>query len=261
MKILVAYKWAADPQEAQIAADGSVDLSRARSAISDYDEVAIEVAVQVAGDGDEAVGATVGGPQVGIPMALKSALSRGLDRTVVLGADALQDAGTSATALALAGVVEHVGEVDLVLTGDCSIDVGARMVPAVLAGLLGWPAITDVTAIRRESGGALEVERAVPGGFEVLALTTPAVLAVATDAAVPKVPGMKDILAAGRKPSEKLDLTDVGLTPERVTGLAGTLLRRTPAERAARAGTVIDTTDPAAAAAELVTTLRDAGVW
>ena len=36
MRIVVAYKWACDPQEAAVGADGSVDWSRAKPGISDY---------------------------------------------------------------------------------------------------------------------------------------------------------------------------------------------------------------------------------
>ena len=44
MKIVVAYKWTSDPEEATVGADGTVDWSRARPGISTYDPVAIEVA-------------------------------------------------------------------------------------------------------------------------------------------------------------------------------------------------------------------------
>lgn len=260
MRIAVAYKWAADPHEARVGADGDVDLGRARPEISDYDAVAFEVAAQLA-DGGEVVGVSVGGAALASPMALKTALSRGLDRAVVVADEVLDGAGTTATAMALAGVIRHLGEVDLVLAGDCSIDTGARLVPAVLGGFLGWPVLTDVTAVRAGSEGVLHVDRATLEGTEVVELTAPAVLTVAADAAVPRVPGMKDILAAARKPSERLQPADVGLTAEQVTGLIGTVRNRVPAPRAARRRQLIDTADPAAAAAELVAALRQGGVW
>ncbi|HEX7660917.1 MAG TPA: hypothetical protein VF444_15705 [Pseudonocardiaceae bacterium] len=261
MKIVAAYKWTADPQEAQVAADGRVDLSRARPVVSGYDAVAIEVGSRLAKDGGELVGASVGGPATASPIAVKTALARGLDRTVVVADDAVDGAGTAAAARVLAAVVQHIGDVDVVLTGDCSIDVAARMVPAVLAGVLGWPALTDVTAVEPMADGTLRVERVVPEGVQVLAVQTPAVIAVATDAAVPRVPGMKDVLAAGRKPVEKLDLAALGVEPTELTALAGTVRARAQAERAVRKQHVIDTADPAVAAAELVDTLREAGVW
>ena len=42
MRIVVTYKWACDPEEATVRADGTVDWSRAKPGISTYDPVAME---------------------------------------------------------------------------------------------------------------------------------------------------------------------------------------------------------------------------
>ena len=59
----------------------------------------------------------------------------------------LAEAGRSELAAVLAGVIRHIGDVDLVVTGDSSVDVAAKMVPTVLAGELGWPAVAEVTSV------------------------------------------------------------------------------------------------------------------
>ncbi|TGJ96580.1 electron transfer flavoprotein subunit alpha, partial [Actinotalea fermentans ATCC 43279 = JCM 9966 = DSM 3133] len=171
MKIAVAYKWAPNPQDAAVGADGTVDWVRAKASVSEYDPVAAELGRRLAdATGAELVGISVGGPDVTSPMARKSALSRGFDRAVVVADPALEGAGPTLTATVLAEVVKHVGDVDLVLTGDSSQDVGAQLVPAILAGALGWPALANVTAI---SGGAgdLVVERLQDSGSQVLHAT------------------------------------------------------------------------------------------
>ncbi len=87
MKIVVAYKWAADPADAGVAPDGTVDWTRAAPTLSVDDPVAIEVGRHLADAvGAELVGISVGGPEAATPMARKAALARGLDR-VVIGAD------------------------------------------------------------------------------------------------------------------------------------------------------------------------------
>lgn len=252
MKIVVAYKWAPNPQDAVVGADGSVDWSRAKPAVSEYDPVAIEVGRRLADAcGAELIGVSVGGPEVASPLATKAALSRGLDRAVLVADDALSGAGSTPTALALAEVIERIGDVAVVLTGDSSVDVGAQMVPTVLAGALGWPAVTAVGAVSGDAG-ALTVERAHQGGSQVLLVTGPAVLSIASDAAVPRVPGMKDILAAGKRPVERIDAGT--LTRARTEGVE-VVGRRQP-ELAARAGRVITGPDAAAVADELVGALR-----
>jgi electron transfer flavoprotein beta subunit len=129
------------------------------------------------------------------------------------------------------------------------------MVPAVLAGELGWPAVAEVSAVTGQAG-ALRVERAIPGGVQVLDISGPAVLAASADAAVPHIPGMKELLAAGKKPVDQLELSALEVSPpSAVTTVTG----RARPERKARKGQLIDTTDPAAAAEELVTALRASG--
>ncbi|MGO9079752.1 MAG: hypothetical protein ACLQDY_12010 [Streptosporangiaceae bacterium] len=256
MRIVVAYKWACDPEEAAVGADGSVDWSRAKPGISVYDPTAIELARGLAQEaGAELVGLSAGGKGTGAAIACKAALARGLDRTVVVEDDSLDGAGTAQLAAVLAGAVRHIGDVDLVITGDSSVDVAAKMVPTVLAGLLGWAAAAEVTAVSGQPG-ALRVERAVPGGVEAVEISGPAVLAASADAAPPRVPGMKDLLAAGKKPVEHLDLAALDVPAVRASMTVKGTARPQSKERK---GQLIDTADPAAAAAELVSALRAAG--
>ena len=259
MRIVVAYKWTRDPEEATVRPDGTVDWSRAKPGLSTYDPVAIELARQLAeAAGAELIGVTVGRKGVGAPIAAKAALSRGLDRVVIVEDESLAEAGRSELAAVLAEVVRHIGDVDLIVTGDSSVDVAAKMVPTVLAGELGWPAVAEVTAVSGigVQAGALHVERAIPGGVQVLEVSGPAVLAASADAAVPRVPGMKEVLAAAKKPVELLELAALKVPPGNAVM---TVTGRSRPERKARKGQLIDTTDPAAAAAELVTALRGAG--
>lgn len=257
MKIVVAYKWAPNPQDATVDAAGVVDWSRAKPGVSEYDPVAGEMARRLAdATGGEVIGLTAGTKRVDSTMARKAALSRGFDRAVIVADDSLEDAGTAQLAAVLAAAVRHIGDVDLVITGDSSVDVGAKMVPTVLAGQLGWPAVAEVSAVSGEAG-LLRVERAVMGGTQVLEISGPAVLAASTDAAVPRVPGMKDILAAGKKPVETLEVADLDLPASSATV---TVKDTSRPDLLARKGQMIDTADPEAAAAELVTALRGAGL-
>lgn len=256
MKIVVAYKWAPNPQDATVSPAGVVDWSRAKSGISEYDPVAIQLARQLAdATGGEVIGLTAGTRGVDATLARKAALSRGLDRVVIVADDGLEGAGTTELAAVLAAAVRHIGDVDLVLTGDSSVDMGAKMVPTVLAGQLGWPAVGEVTAVSGEAG-LLRVERALPDGTQVVQITGPAVLAASTNAVVPRVPGMKDILAAGKKPVETLEMAALDLP---AGGASVTVTDTSRPDLKTRLGQIIDATDPATAAAELVTALRGAG--
>jgi len=256
MKIVVAYKWAPNPQDATVSPDGVVNWSRAKPAISEYDPIAAELARRLAeATGAEVIGLTAGTTQVNATLARKSALSRGFDRAVIVADDSLEGAGTSQLAAVLAAAVRHIGDVDLVITGDSSVDVGAKMVPTVLAGQLGWPAVCEVTAVSGEAG-LLRVERALADGTQVLEIKGPVVLAASTNAVVARVPGMKDILAAGKKSVETLEVASLEVS----AGSGGlTVTNTSRPDLKTRKGQTIDATDPAAAAAELVTALRSVG--
>jgi electron transfer flavoprotein beta subunit len=257
MRIVVTYKWTCDPEEATARADGTVDWSRAKPGISTYDPVAMELARRLAESaGAELIGVTAGPKGVGTPIATKAALSRGLDRVVIIEDESLAEAGRSELAAVLAEAIRRIGDVDLIITGDSSVDVAAKMVPTVLAGELGWPAVAEVTAVTPGSQGVLRVERAIPGGVQVLEVTGSAVLAASADAAVPRVPGMKELLAAGKKPVERLELASLKVPPRNAVM---TVTARSRPERKARKGQLIDAADPAAAAAELVAALRQGG--
>lgn len=254
VRIAVAYKWAPNPQDASVAPDGTLDWTRARPAISDYDAVAMAVARQLAdAAGAEVVGVTVGTPEVGTPFARKAALSRGLDRLLVAADDRLADLDAVATASALARLVTRA-DADVVLAGEASLDVGAGLVAAAVGAALGRPVLLRVTAVTATPRGLL-VEQLTEDGVRVVRCSGSVVLAVSPDAAEPGVPGMRDVLAAGKKPSEEVafDDLDLRLAAPTVVGAA----RPEPRPRLRR---MIDAADPDAAAAELVAALRERGV-
>lgn len=259
MKIVVAYKWAPNPQDADVAPDGSVDLARAKWAVSEYDPVALELARQLAdATGGEVIGLTVGAAGIDTPLARKAALSRGLDRLVLVADDALDGADGTRIAAVLAAAVRHLGDVDVVLAGDSSVDVAAGQVALTLAGTLGWLGLAAVSAVRAADAGAagLLVERDLPAGTAVVSVPTPVVLAATADAVVPRVAGMKDILAAAKKPVEVLSLAELSVAEPGAVLTTLATARPGGAERTAR---IFDGTDAAAAATELVGALRQSG--
>ncbi|RLP11533.1 electron transfer flavoprotein subunit beta/FixA family protein [Propionibacterium australiense] len=209
MTIVVAYKWAANPQDASVSAEGIVDWSRAKLALSEYDPVAIQLGSELAtATGDELVGVSVGTSAVGSSMAKKAAMSRGFDRGLVVADDQTAEWNLTQVAQALAALIQRIDGVNLVLTGDASIDENAKLVSALLAGHLGWPCFQDVAGAERSDDGWSIIQN-IPGGTRTIAVTGPAVLAIAPDATQAKVPGMKDILAAGKKKVDTVAVADL----------------------------------------------------
>lgn len=250
MTIVVAYKYAANPQDASLGADGRIDWSRAKEAISDYDPVAVQAARGIA-DGGEVVGITVGTSSAASSLAKKAALSRGLDRALIVADDQSRDWSPTKVGAILAALARRVEGADIVLTGDASIDEGAQLMPTLIAGYLGWPCFLQVSAVTKTDQGWRLVQD-YPEGKRTIEISGPVVAGVATDAAEVKVPGMKDILAAGKKPAEVVALADLDFadSPLEIAGHARP-------EQKARKNEVFTGEE---APAKLVSVLRSAGL-
>lgn len=201
MKIVVSFKVVPDDQDIQVSGDGSLDYAKAHQIVSTYDLNAMEAAAQLAAanEGSEVVGITVGGKKIDDSKTKKNVLARGIDQLYMTADDACADLDAGATAAALAELVAKVGEYDLIICGDGSADNYAQQVDVQLAAKLGLPVVNGATKI--EAGdGVVTVVRTLEDVVETVEVPLPAVVSVAPDVALPRIPGMKDILAAGKKP-------------------------------------------------------------
>ena len=201
MNIVAAFKVVPDDQDIQVASDRSLDYSKAKGFVSAYDLNALEAAAQLAaaaGD-SKVVAITVGGADIDDSKLKKNVLARGVDELYMTAGDATANLDANATAAALAELVGTVGDFDVILCGDGSADNYAQQTDVQLAARLGLPVVNGATKITPKEG-ALEVERTLEDVVETVEVPLPAVVSVSPDIAVPRIPGMKDILAAGKKP-------------------------------------------------------------
>ena len=114
--------------------------------------------------------------------------------------DALETADSYATAQVLKNIVEtKVPDYDVIICGDGSADLYAGQVNIQLAAALGVPTINEVTSLTAE-GDKLVVERTLDEEVEEIEVPLPAVVSVSPDIATPRIAGMRDILAAKKKP-------------------------------------------------------------
>lgn len=215
MNIAVAVKVVPDDKDIVVAADRSIDSSKAHPVVSEYDLNALEAAAQLA----EAEGATVVALSASAGGAndmkvKKSILSRGPEALYMVADDALATADARTTAKVLAKLAADVeGGVDLVVCGDGSADMYAGQVDVQLADLLGVPVVNKVTAMKMENG-KLVAERTLEDSVEVVEVPLPAVVSVQPSIALPRIAGMREILAAGKKPANVSDAAEAGVATE-----------------------------------------------
>jgi electron transfer flavoprotein beta subunit len=140
----------------------------------------------------------------------KAVLSRGPADLFLVVDEALQDADTFQTAQVLAAAARKIGSYDLILCGAGSSDMYTQQVGIQLGEILGLPCINAAGRIGI-SGGKATVERILEDGVEVLEITLPAVISVTSNINLPRIPTMKEILAAGKKTVTQWTVADIGL--------------------------------------------------
>ena len=113
--------------------------------------------------------------------------------------DACADLDAHATAAMLARLVDGLDAADLIVCGDGSADNYAQQVDVQLADALGLPVVTAVSAVSVE-GAVATCDRMLETQLQTVQVDLPAMISVVPDIALPRIPGMKDILAAGKKP-------------------------------------------------------------
>ena len=146
---------------------------------------------------------------------LKDALARGADEAYLVQEDCLAGSDPAMTADVLARAVHKIGDCDLILCGEGASDNYNQQVGPRLAVLMGWPAVTYVHQIRL-AGRQMTAERKLDDGTEIVAVDLPVVVTVAGDINQPRIPGLKQIMGAGKKPITVLTFADLGTTPDQI---------------------------------------------
>lgn len=203
MNIVVPVKILADDQDIVVAADGSLDFAKAHQIISTYDKNALEAATQLAAanEGSTVKAISVGSAKANDSKTKKDVLARGIDELYMTAGDATADLDARATAVELAKLVAKAGGADLIVCGEGSADLYARQTGAQLASELGMPYASAVISMETVGAG-LSAKRLLESELESVEIPLPAVVSVVPDIALPRICGMKDILAAGKKPQD-----------------------------------------------------------
>jgi len=236
----------------KIGPDGkNIDETGIKWIVSPFDEYALEEALQITeAKGGEVTVVTYGPARA--EAALRDCLARGAHKAVhVIGGET--NLGDSfAIASVLAKALEG-REYDLVLCGNMGVGSDCNQVGQMLAVLLEIPYVTNATTL--EVGDAsLTAGRDVEGGQETIESTLPALVTCQKGLNEPRYAALKGIMAAKRKPVEKIEVASLGFDEATDSFYTVRSLELPPPKSE---GTVIQgEDDPAAAAAQLVNLLR-----
>ncbi len=265
MNVVVLVKPVVDPKAAvRFRPDGTIDRSAAKLVVNPYDKHAVEAAVQL----KERFGGRVVSVSMAPPHAadaIREVLAMGVDEAVLLSDPRLAGSDTLATSYALSAVIrrleQRLGGVDLVLCGIETSDSNTGHIGPEVGEWLGIPSVSYVDRILEVGDGRVSVKRLIEGGYAVVRVKLPAVLSIAGTSYQPRIPSLRDVLAARRKQVAVWSADDAGIDPSLV-GIAGSPTRVVRMWRVEikRKGVVISEADPDRAVDRLLEELRKDGV-
>jgi electron transfer flavoprotein beta subunit len=239
LRIVVCVKYVPDATgDRHFAEDLTTDRESVDGLLSELDEYAVEQALQIGEDADDAeITVLTVGPE-DAKDALRKALSMGADKAVHVEDDDLHGTDVLGTSAVLAKAVEKTGY-DLVMCGMASTDGTMGVLPAMLAERLGVPQVTLLSEVS-VADGKVSGRRDGDTATEQLEAALPAVVSVTDQSGEARYPSFKGIMAAKKKPVESLDLDDLDIEAEEV-GLEGawTKVEDATARPARTAGTVV----------------------
>jgi len=240
VKILVPVKRVPDPTQKAKIKDGHIDLVGASWIVNTFDEYAIETALRLVENGAE--NTRIPGSEIVVvslgpddaAKEIRTCLAMGADRAIhVVCSDSEIDS------LVVVKVLQSIiaaEKPDVVIMGKQAVDGDANQVGQMLAAKLGWPQATFAASIELSADkAALTVGREVDGGVEYKKVPLKSVvtvdLRIVSSRAVKngvtpeshnysgegaRLPSLKGIMAAKKKPMAQHKLADHGAAPAAV---------------------------------------------
>ncbi len=247
MRIVVLIKQVPDMNAVKIdRATGKPTLDGQR-VVSSFDEYAIEAGLRLKEQHEGEVTVVCAGPP-SVKDAITRALAMGVDKAVQI---ALPNANEIDTLTLATVLVVEIGklEPDVVLTGQNSDDYQTGHLGPQIAELLGIPHLSSVTKIDSVEN-EFSVQRDTEDGKQVVTVSTPLLLMAMTGLNEPRLPSIKGMMAAKRKPVEQVT-ADLPSAAPSLSWSEPFVPERTVT------GTVVQGVAPSEAAKQLVTWLKE----
>ena len=197
LAIAVLIKQVPDMNAVRIDRAAGRIVPSAQLGMSSYDEYAVEAALRLKESFDGEVIAVAVGP-ASVRDVITRALAMGADRGIHVQMEDVNATDTLGMASILSDALRPIG-CSLVIAGQTSDDLEAGQVGAQVAELLKMPLISNVVEIQVDEDRLL-VRRDMEDGYQTVRSTLPAVLLSSTGLDQPRLPSLKGIMAAKKKP-------------------------------------------------------------
>ncbi len=220
MRFIVCIKQVPDTTDIKIdPVTNTLVREGVESILNPFDTYAIEEAVRLKEEhGGTVVAISMGPPQV--EAALREAVSLGVDEIYLLSDRKFAGADTWATSYTLAAAIKHLGEYNLILTGQQAIDGDTAQVGPGIAAHLDIPQTCFVRKIESFSEGKVRLQRLMEEGVDTLEMELPGLITVVREINNPRLPSLRGKRQARNIEMNVLSADDLGLD-ENLTGLNG----------------------------------------
>jgi len=214
LKILTTVKKVVDVELNIHVQDGAIVEDGLQYVINAWDENGVETAVQLKEDsGAKTTLVSIGGGDN--TDVIRRCYAMGIESGMHIDDPALEKADAFIYARVLQKVFE-AGDYDLVITGKQAQDTDNGQTGIILAEYLGLPCVSNVIGIEVLDDKHLKVSRSGDAGTEIVALELPAVVTVDVSINEPRLPQMRGLMMAKKKPIEKMDLTALGTSADEI---------------------------------------------
>lgn len=260
MHFVVCIKQVPDTLDIQIDPEtNTLQRTGVVSIINPFDMYALEEALRLR----EKIGGTVTALTMGPPQAenaLREAIAMGVDQAILISDCAFIGSDTWATSYTLAMAIRKLEDYGLILCGKQAVDGDTAQVGPGIAAHLDIPQITYVRRIDTLTPRHIVAERMLEEGIEVLEGELPCVLTVVKEINKPRLPTLKNIMAARKAHIIHWHAADLACEAAKI-GLEGSLTRVLEIFiPPARASGEILSGDPGQMALTLVNKIKDAVV-
>jgi electron transfer flavoprotein beta subunit len=192
---------------------GNVSWGNAALVVNPWDEYSLEEAIVQAKNTNGKATVIALGTEIHND-ALKHSIAMGLDAAVRVADDALDTSDSLQWATAAAGAVNKLGDVQLVIFGKESVDVGTDQHTYQLARKLGWTMLSYVSKILAidPASKTIKVEKMLEGGKQVITAQLPAVISVMKGINEPRYPSFIGIRKASKAEIPVWSIADLGVS-------------------------------------------------
>jgi len=212
MNIIVCAKQVVDISEMKVDPNTKKPILQGiPQKISDIDKNAMEEAIKIKEKHGGKITVVTVGP-ADAKEKIKELLAMGADEGVLVTAPDNIDYHMTATLIAEA--IKKIGEYDIILCGEASIDLFSGQIGPRLAGLLNIPQITYAQTVTAENDKVI-AERNMGDKAVTTGATYPVLITVTKEINEPRLPSLMQILGAANKPINEwtADSLSSGLNP------------------------------------------------